>query len=133
MHTVTGTTLTQVTMAHFLSIGRYEHHLKKLRALLHTHCLRYVQGIIQHFPEDVKLSRPDGGFVLWVEMNEEVDGYKLYQEALKYGISIAPGQIFSATGEYSNCMRLSYAHSYDDTVDYGLKILGGLIKKQMRS
>jgi DNA-binding transcriptional MocR family regulator len=133
MHNVTGVTLTQVAMAHFLSIGRYEHHLKKLRNVLHTQYLRYVQGIVQYFPGDVKLSRPGGGFVLWVEMNKEVNSYKLYQEALKYGISIAPGQIFSATGEYRNCVRISYAHHYNQTVDEGLKILGGLVKKQMGS
>ena len=132
MHSVSGTTITQATMAHFLSIGRYEHHLKKLRKVLHTHCLRYVQGIVQYFPQDVKLSRPEGGFVLWVEMNREVNAYRLYQEALKYGISIAPGQIFSSGSDYRNCVRISYAHNYDHTVDYGLKILGGLIKKQMK-
>ncbi len=132
MHTVTGTTLTQVAMAHFLSIGRYEHHLKKLRSILHTQCLKYVQGIVQYFPADVKLSRPKGGFVLWVEMNKEVNAYKLYQEAMKYGISIAPGQIFSAGGDYRNCIRISYAHAYDDTIDYGLKVLGNLVKKQMK-
>lgn len=132
MHTVTGTTLTQLTMAHFLSIGRYEHHLKKMRKVLNTHYLRYVQGIVQYFPQDVKLSRPTGGFVLWVEMDKEVNAYILYQEALKYNISIAPGQIFSAGKDFRNCIRISYAHTYDDTVDYGLKILGGLIKKQMK-
>ena len=132
MHTLTGVTLTQGAMAHFLSIGRYEHHLKKLRKVLHTQYLRYVQGIVQYFPADVKLSRPGGGFVLWVEMNKEVNAYKLYQEALKYGISIAPGQIFSATGEYRNCVRISYAHHYSEKVDEGLKILGGLVKRQSR-
>ena len=132
MHTVTGTTLTQAAMAHFLSIGRYEHHLKKLRKVLHTNYLRYVQSIVQYFPQDVKISRPTGGFVLWIEMNRDVNAYTLYREAMKYGVSIAPGQIFSASGDYGNCIRLSYAHAFDDTIDYGLKILGGLIKKQMR-
>lgn len=131
MHTLTGPTLTQVAMAHFLSIGRYDHHLKKLRTTLHTQYLRYVQGIVDHFPAGIKLSRPAGGFVLWVEMPRKVNAYRLYQEAIKYGISISPGQIFSASGDYSNCVRLSYARAWDDTIEYGLKILGGLIKKQM--
>lgn len=129
MHTVSGTTLTQVAMAHFLSIGRYEYHLKNLRKVLHTQCLRYTQAIIQYFPADVKLSRPEGGFVLWVEMNKELNAYKLYQEALKYGISIAPGQIFSANADYRNCIRIGYGHAYDEKVEYGLKMLGNLIKK----
>ena len=133
MHTVSGTTLTQVAMAHFLSIGRYEYHLKKLRKALHTQCLRYVQGIVQYFPADIKLSRPEGGFVLWVEMNKEVNAYKLYQEAMKHNISIGPGQIFSANGDYRNCIRIGYGHKYGDKVEYGLKMLGNLIKKQIKS
>jgi len=133
MHTVSGTTITQVATAHFLSIGRYEYHLKNLRRALHTQCLRYTQAIIQYFPQDVKLSRPAGGFVLWVEMNKEVDAYKLYQEALKHGISIAPGQIFSASSGYRNCIRIGYGRTYDEQIEYGLKVLGSLIKKQMKS
>lgn len=133
LHTVAGTRLTQVAMAHFLGIGRYEYHLKNLRRALHTQCLRYIQGIITHFPSEVKLSQPAGGMVLWVEMNREVDAYRLYLEALKHGISIAPGQIFSASGGYRNCLRIGYGRGYDDTVEYGLKVLGGLVKKQMRT
>jgi DNA-binding transcriptional MocR family regulator len=129
MHTVSGTTLTQVAMAHFLSIGRYEYHLKNLRRSLHTQCLRYMQAIIRYFPEDVKLSRPAGGFVLWVEMNKTVNAYTLYQEAMKHGISIIPGQIFSASGDYANCIRIGYGKPYDDTIDYGLKLLGALVRK----
>jgi DNA-binding transcriptional MocR family regulator len=132
IHTVTGTTLTQVAMAHFLSIGRYEYHLKNLRKALHTQCLRYIQAIVQYFPEGVKLSRPGGGFVLWVELNTEVNSYKLYQEAMKYNISITPGQIFSAGGEYRNCIRIGYGRSYDETIDYGLKLLGNLVKKMSK-
>lgn len=132
MHTITGPTLTQVAMAHFLSIGRYEHHLKKLRSTLHTQYMRYVQGIIDYFPPAIRLSRPGGGFVLWVEMPGGVNAFNLYQEAMKYGISIAPGQIFSASGEYRNCFRLSYGLAWDDSIEYGLKMLGTLVKKQIK-
>jgi DNA-binding transcriptional MocR family regulator len=131
MHSVSCPTLTQEALAHFLSIGRYEYHLKNLRKALHTQCLRYIQAIIEYFPEDVRLSRPTGGFVLWVELNREVDAYKLYQEAMKYSISIVPGQIFSAGTNYRNCIRIGYGRVFDDTTEYGLKLLGKLVKKQM--
>jgi DNA-binding transcriptional MocR family regulator len=128
MHTVTGTTLTQQAMAHFLSIGRYEYHLKKLRKALHTHCLRYLQGIMSYFPEDTKVSRPQGGFVLWVELDRQLNAYHLYQEALKHNISVAPGQLFSAQGQFGNCLRISYARPWDAKVEEGLKTLGRLIR-----
>ena len=131
MHTVTGTTITQLAIAHFLSIGRYEYHLKKLRKALHTQCLRYLQAIMQYFPEHTKVSRPQGGFVLWVELDKKLNAYQLYKEALKHNISIAPGQLFSAQGQFGNCLRISYARPWDAEVEQGLRIVGGLIRKMI--
>ena len=131
MHTISSPTLTQVAMAHFLSIGRYEYHLKNLRKALHTQCLRYIQGIMEYFPEDTKVSRPQGGFVLWVELNKKVNTYKLCTEALKHNISIAPGQIFSASCNYCNYLRISFGKPWNDDIDYGLMMLGKLIRKMM--
>lgn len=131
IHTVTGTTITQQAIAHFLSIGRYEYHLKKLRKALHTQCLRYTQGIMSYFPEGTKISRPQGGFVLWLELDQKLNAYRLYQEALKHQISVAPGQLFSGQGQFGNCLRISYARPWDAEVEEGLKTLGRLIKKMI--
>jgi len=130
-HTFTSPTITQVATAHFLSIGRYEYHLKKLRKALHTQCLRYIQGIIQYFPADTKISRPQGGFVLWLELNQQVNSYRVYQDALRHQISIAPGQIFSTQGQFDNCLRISYAKPWSREIEEGLKTLGKLIKRMI--
>ena len=129
MHTVTGATLTQEAIAHFLSIGRYDYHLKKLRKALHTQSLRYLQGIMTWFPPDTKVSRPQGGFVLWIELPRQVNAYRLYQQAFKHQVAVAPGQLFSARGQFGNCIRLSYARPWDSQVDEAIKLLGFLIKK----
>jgi DNA-binding transcriptional MocR family regulator len=129
MHTVSSPTITQVAMAHFLSIGRYEYHLKNLRKALHTQCLKYTQGIMEYFPTDTKISRPQGGFVLWVELNKKLNAYKLCTEALKHQISVAPGQIFSAKSDYSNYVRISYGKPWNEDIEYGLMMLGRMIKR----
>jgi DNA-binding transcriptional MocR family regulator len=130
-NTVTGTTLTQAAMAYFLETGRYEYHLKKLRGSLHTQCLRYIQGIIEYFPANTKVSRPQGGFVLWIELDKKFNAYAFYREAMKYHISIAPGQIFSSQGQFSNCMRISYAKPWSEEIESSLKLLGKLVKKMV--
>jgi DNA-binding transcriptional MocR family regulator len=132
-HTVTGTTITQQAVAHFLSIGRYDHHLRKLRKALHTQCLRYLQGILQYFPPGTKVSRPQGGFVLWVQLDQQLNAYRLYQEALKHQVSVAPGQLFSAQGQFGNCLRISYARPWDEEVEEGLRIVGKLVAAQIRA
>ena len=124
-------TITQAAMAHFLSIGRYEYHLKNLRKALHTQCLRYIQAIIQYFPEDTKISRPEGGFVLWLELNKKVNAFKLRAEAMKHRISVVPGKIFSASNSYSNFIRISFGKPWSEDVNYGLMMVGKLIKKMI--
>jgi DNA-binding transcriptional MocR family regulator len=131
IHSISSATLTQVAIAHFLSIGRYEYHLKNLRKALHTQCLRYIQGVMQYFPEDTKISRPQGGFVLWVEVNKKVNTYKLSTEALKHQISVAPGRIFSNSCNYSNYLRIGYGVPWNEKVEKGLKTLGNLVKKMV--
>jgi DNA-binding transcriptional MocR family regulator len=131
MQNISNPTLTQAAMAHFLENGRYEYHLKNLRKALHTQCLRYIQGILRYFPGDTKISRPSGGFVLWLQLNKKVNAFKLRTEAMKQGISVVPGKIFSASCNYSNFIRISFGKPWGDDADYGLMILGKLIKKMI--
>lgn len=129
MHTVATNTLSQAAIALFLSNGRYELHLRHLRKALHTQSLRYVQAICEYFPEDTCMTRPQGGFVLWVEMNKRVDAYKLHKRALKHNIGIAPGPIFSSQARFENCFRLSYGEPWSARIEEGIATLGKLVKE----
>ena len=131
IHNISCPTITQAAMAHFLKNGRYEYHLKNLRKALHTQCMRYVQAIIKYFPSDTKVSRPHGGFILWLELNAKINAFRLRAEAMKHNISIVPGKIFSSSCNYSNCVRISFGKPWNDDVDYGLMLLGKLIKKMI--
>lgn len=129
MHTVSTNTLAQSAIANFLENGRYELHLRHLRKVLHTQSLRYMQAICEYFPEDTRITRPTGGFTLWIEMNKKVNGYKLHKKALKHNIGIAPGQIFSSQGRFENCFRISYGIPWNEKIEEGIKVLGKLIKE----
>jgi len=129
MHTVSTNTLTQAAVADFLSNGRFELHLRHLRKALHTQSLRYIQAVCDYFPEDTRLTRPQGGFTLWIEMSKKINAYKLHKRALKHNIGIAPGQIFSSQGNFENCFRISYGEPWSAKIDEGLKTLGKLMRE----
>ena len=63
--------------------------------------------------------------MLWVEMPPGTDSVNLYHRALEHGISIAPGSIFSLSGKYRTCIRLSSAF-WDERAHRGVEILGKL-------
>jgi DNA-binding transcriptional MocR family regulator len=128
MHTVSTNTLTQAAVADFLSNGRFELHLRHLRKALHTQSLKYMQAVCEYFPDDTCITRPQGGFTLWIEMNKKINAYKLHKRALKHNIGIAPGQIFSSQGRFENCFRISYGMPYNDKIAQGLQTLGKLMK-----
>lgn len=127
MNTVSTNSLAQTAIAHFLQNGRYELHLRHLRKALHTQCLRYAQAISEFFPDDTRVTRPQGGFALWVEMNKRVDAFRLHKRALKQQIGIAPGQIFSSQGQFQNYFRVSYGLPWGERVEQGIRTLGELV------
>ncbi|GAB3917304.1 PLP-dependent aminotransferase family protein [Larkinella terrae] len=128
MTAVSSTTVTQLAVGLFFENGRFDLHMRNLRKALHTQCLQYSQAISAYFPADSKMTNPQGGYVLWLEMNQSVNAYDLFQTALRHKISIAPGPIFSTDGRFSNYFRMSFGRPFDGQIEEGLKKLGSLIQ-----
>lgn len=128
-HSIACPTLPPAAIAHFLENDRYEHHLRGMRKQLHTQSLRYLQAVADYFPEDTLVTRPMGGFVLWLALNEDINTFELYELALKHKISFAPGRMFSLQDRYRNCLRISFGNPWSKPVEEGIKTLGKLIRK----
>jgi DNA-binding transcriptional MocR family regulator len=118
-------TLPQLAIAEFLATGGYDHYLRKIRAIYNRQTSLMAQAVSEYFPKGTRISNPSGGFVLWVELPEQVDSIKLYELALKAGITIAPGLIFSASRKYRNFIRLNAAY-WSDRIDRALADVGGI-------
>jgi len=125
MFNISTATPTQLAIAEFLVNGGYDHHLRKIRRVYSRQIAKIRDVVGRHFPEGTRVTRPDGGFILWVEMPEKVDAFRLYEEALKKGISIAPGTLFSTAGRYGNCIRLNAAF-WSERVEQALETLGAM-------
>ncbi|MDT0644811.1 PLP-dependent aminotransferase family protein [Zunongwangia sp. F363] len=126
--TIASTSVTQEVIANFLETGRYENHLRKLRATLHGNMLKYSQIIGKYFPERTMASRPQGGFVIWVELPVKIDTMEVYEKTSRREISYAPGRIFSLQNQYNNCLRLNYGLQWNNKLEYRLIELGNLFK-----
>lgn len=122
--TLSGPALPQAALADFLSCGGYDSHLRRIRRTFAETIDRMIRTIEHAFPKGTRVSRPAGGFVLWVELPEPIDGRALFDEALRRGICFAPGDVFSASGRYAHCLRLSCGHSWDRRIEEGLKTIG---------
>jgi DNA-binding transcriptional MocR family regulator len=127
MNTVAVSTPSQLALAHYLQHGHYERYLRKLCAQLAMAVARMTDRVTQLFPPQTRVSRPAGGFVLWVELPGNVDTTALMEQALALGVSFAPGALFSASGKYTHCLRLNCAVHWDARTERALVALAGLL------
>lgn len=120
-------TLTQLAVAEFLRTGGYDRHLRRVRSVYAQQVAQMAQAVGKHFPAGTRVTRPSGGFVVWVQLPPEVDALQLYQHALQHGVTFAPGPIFSAGGGYRNFLRLNAA-VWSDEVQRAVAQLGRLAR-----
>jgi DNA-binding transcriptional MocR family regulator len=122
---------TQLAVAEFLTSGGYDRHLRALRKTYSAQLGNVRAAIAQAFPEGTRVTRPEGGFVLWVELPPEVDGLKLHQQALRKGIAVAPGTLFTTSDRYRNCIRVSGAF-WSGRIREAIRTLGGIASSMAR-
>jgi DNA-binding transcriptional MocR family regulator len=124
--TLCGPALPQLALADFLSSGSYDSHLRRIRRVFASNMEQMLRTIQDSFPQGTRASQPAGGFVLWVELPRSIRTGELFRAALDNGICFAPGPVFSTTGRYSHCMRISCGHNWHPRIEKGLRTLGAL-------
>jgi DNA-binding transcriptional MocR family regulator len=116
----------QMAVARYLSRGSYERHLRGLRARLRMERDRYAEAIGATFPAGTRVSRPNGGYFLWVELPAGTDAMALGRKAMEAGISLAPGPMFSPSGGFANFVRINCGHPMTARIEEALRRLGRL-------
>lgn len=128
MTSLSGAVPNQAALAEYLQHGGYDRHLRRLRAALRQQKEAMIAAVTRHFPPGIRLTRPDGGYFIWVDMPwDTVDALSLYREALSRQISIAPGPMFSNHGGYRNCLRLNFGHPWGPRAEDAMATLGKLL------
>jgi len=120
--------IVQSSLLQLLKTGAYDRHLRKLRPELHRLMLLMIQTIEKYFPSDIRMSRPEGGLVVWIELPAHIDAFELQKKAIDQFVNFAPGPLFSNNGDYRNYIRISCNNVWNYKVENALKRLGSIIK-----
>jgi DNA-binding transcriptional MocR family regulator len=129
--TLCGPALPQVALADYLSSGGYDSHLRRITRAFQQNIAQMTCAIERSFPQGTKVTRPAGGFVLWLDLPRPANARELFANALEKGICFAPGDVFSASGRYRNCLRLSCAYPWDARMENSVATLGDLACAQL--
>ena len=126
LNTLTTPTLPQMAIADYLQHDGYDRHLRKVRKGYEERARMMAAAVLRFFPPGTRVSEPQGGYVLWVEMPPAVDAMKLYALALERKITVGPGHMFSARGSFPNFIRLNYSYPWTRETEDALRMLGRL-------
>jgi len=127
----TGCTATQpqLAIADFIKEGHYEPHLRRMRSQYQRSRDLMIDWVSRYFPEGTRASRPQGGFMLWVELPESFDTLRLNRALLEQDVQIAVGSIFSASGKYRNCLRMNFAARATVEIEAAVRKVGETAKR----
>ena len=114
----------QIAIAEFLKAGHFEPHLRRMRTQYQRNRDMMIDWVTRYFPVGTRASRPQGSFMLWVEMPEGFDTVKLNRALNDQGVQIAVGSIFSASGKYRNCLRMNYAAKPTALIEEAVRKVG---------
>lgn len=121
--------LAQHALAELLGNRGIARHLRRVRDRYAERTARVRSGLLAALPDGTVVSDPAGGFVLWAQLPPDVDAIALYRAAAEEGIVVAPGPIFSASGRYENCLRVSVAVDREAELERALVRLGVLAER----
>lgn len=127
--TLNGALLPTLAVAEFLKNGGYDRYLRTVRQAYRHQVAKMKEAVVESFPEGICLSRPKGGYLLWCELPGKVDSLKLFRQAREAGISIAPGPMFSPTGDFRNFIRINCGYPWSAPIERAVGILGHLVDK----
>lgn len=126
--TAASSTLPQLAVAEFIATGGYERHLRRVRGQYQRNRDLMIEWLEQHFPAETRISYPQGGYLLWIELPDTLDCVEINRRLSGDQVRIAPGVLFSASGKYRNCMRLNFTLGLDERTRTALERLAAEIQ-----
>ncbi|RBW50173.1 PLP-dependent aminotransferase family protein [Marinobacter sp. F3R11] len=120
----------QLAVAHFLEQGGYDRYLRSARQHYRDATERMRAAVARSFPLGTAVSRPQGGFVLWVQLPEGCSGTRVYHRARAEHINVAPGLMFSISDKFESCLRLNGANPWSERIEQAIARLGALAHEE---
>jgi DNA-binding transcriptional MocR family regulator len=129
--TLSPCSVSQMAVAAYLENGGYDRHLRHIRQQYQANLSAFQLAIQRYFPEGTQITRPQGGFILWISLPREVDTLVLFNQALEQGIAIAPGVVFSNSDQFNHCLRLNCGIPWGQAAEAAVMTLGSLAQRLM--
>jgi DNA-binding transcriptional MocR family regulator len=126
-----GSLLLQAALADFVASGGYDRHLRRLRRTLRGRCDALLAALAREMPEEVRFTRPEGGYQVWLDLPHGIDTRDLFADAMRTGVLFAPGYQFHHDGRPSRGLRIAMAQADEVAIQRGIALLGRAVRARI--
>ncbi|MBK0097488.1 PLP-dependent aminotransferase family protein [Erwinia sp. S63] len=105
-----GAPLLEAAASDVLASGDYDRHLRRLKVRVEKGVRAVIARVEASFPPGTRVTAPEAGFLLWVELPHPINTLEVHRRALALGIGVSPGPLFSPGAELQNFLRLNCAN-----------------------
>lgn len=124
---------TQYIADKFIRDGYLSNYLSKVREVYKMKKDTMLLALEKYFPKECTWTKPTGGMFVWVETPEYIDTDALFYESIEEKVAYVIGSAFYPYGEDKRHMRLNFTLPTPEKIDEGIRRLGVLLKKKIRS
>lgn len=108
-----------------------DEHLAMLRQHYERKRNLMLQAIQRYWPEEVRVSQPQGGFNLWCRLPGDLRTRTLLREAANERVAFVIGEPFHVDGGGQQQFRLSFAYPSEQDIDEAIRRIGNAMKRLM--
>jgi GntR family transcriptional regulator/MocR family aminotransferase len=124
VHDLATSTLIQRALEAYVTVGRYQAHLRRTCQSFRKRRDAMLLAINRHLPAGVHVDPPQGGLFVWLRLPGRLSADELLPIACKQGVAFAPGSTFFPNspdgGPY---LRLNFAAQPAEEIEEGIKRL----------
>jgi 2-aminoadipate transaminase len=128
-HYVSPAIFVEAALFEFVTSGRYEPNLERVRGGLHIRRDAMTAALERELGESAVWSRPEGGYFLWLDLPAGVRGDALLARAGEGGVTFIKGADFFFHGGGEESVRLAYSFATAPEIDEGIGRLGRLVRE----
>lgn len=110
------------TLVHaVLEHGMLEDNIVRLRRTYAERVVAMTDALQEHLGDAVEFTAPGGGYFFWLTFTDGTDTDELLPVAQEHGVNYRPGTAFSASGAFTNAIRLAFALYEPDMLVEGIR------------
>ncbi|WP_022666638.1 PLP-dependent aminotransferase family protein [Desulfospira joergensenii] len=114
----------QAILGSFTGTTAHRRHLRALRKALNSRIDNHIQRLSKILPQGSHVRRPSGGCLLWITLPPHIDATEVFEQSAGKGLIAAPGDLFSASRFFNNCIRLNAGRKLTKDRSEALAVLG---------